>query len=169
MKKIALKLSGYGYLVIFLCSACFLTGCSLMVSGTDKDSEIVQKEAKEGDIENSLLRYCDEQTKEFLTQEDIPVRLVYRCLHEASQEYEITDRDTIQLVLNAILEIQVEGETDMMASDRDDVFVFTMENGDICSFSFNDHHFQSDKKLYELSGDDSLWKLAKKIQQPEKE
>ena len=78
--------------------------------------------------------------------------------------YEITDADTIRSVLDAILQIRIEKETDLMSTDYDDIFVFTMADGTQCSFSFNNHHFQINKTLYELSNDDDLWKLAKDLQ-----
>ncbi len=89
--------------------------------------------------------------------------LQYRCFYEASSEYTVTDAAVISECLEALSHIKVTGETQIMASDASDLFLFTTKNGEQFSFSFNGHHFESGGKLYELSEDAPLWRIATKI------
>lgn len=127
-----------------MCAVCFLGGCK----------------TKE---EKSLSTYCDAQTQRFLQQGSDVTALQYRCFYEASSEYTVTDAAVISECLEALSHIKVTGETQIMASDASDLFLFTTKNGEQFSFSFNGHHFESGGKLYELSEDAPLWRIATKI------
>lgn len=113
--------------------------------------------------ERDLSEYCDEQAKAVLQDQQSPMLLRYFCQRETSEEYEVTDTAVINAVRQAILDIHIKNETDIAATDYDDVFIFTMKDGTEYSFSFNGHCFQSNGKVYELSDDGELWKLAKQI------
>ena len=93
----------------------------------------------------------------------MPIRLRYLCLHETSEEYEVSDADTIRNVIKAMKDICVIGETDICISDYDDIFVFVMQDETECSVTFNGHHLQENGKIYELSEDEKLWKLTKEL------
>lgn len=95
--------------------------------------------------------------------DEVPVKLIYYYQWGTSETYETQDRELIQEVLQAIQKIHMEKKTDLMATDSDDVFVFVLENGELISFSFNDHHLQNEGAWYELSQDAPLWKLAKEL------
>lgn len=127
-----------------MCAVCFLGGCK----------------AKE---EKFLSEYCDTQTQNLLQQKSDVAALQYRCFYEASSEYTVTDAAVISECLEALSHIKVTGETQIMASDASDLFLFTTKNGEQFSFSFNGHHFESGGKLYELSEDAPLWRIATKI------
>lgn len=136
--------------------ACFL--CCLLCAGASLTSCGVNSVEDCG-----LLEYCDESTKTMLHNQQTPILLRYYCLRETSEEYEVTDTAVINAVLQAILDIRIISETDIFATDYDDIFVFAMEDGTEYSFSFNRHCFQSNGKMYELSDDEELWKLAERI------
>ncbi len=140
--------------LILLCAGFFLVSCKAAFSPNNSSNL----------KSSSLSVLCDETAQKLPNEDQQPVSLTYYCMREASSQYEITDADTIRSVLDAILQIRIEKETDLMSTDYDDIFVFTMADGTQCSFSFNNHHFQINKTLYELSNDDDLWKLAKDLQ-----
>ena len=130
-----------------MCAVCFLGGCK----------------TKE---EKSLSTYCDAQTQRFLQQGSDVTALQYRCFYEASSEYTVTDAAVISECLEALSHIKVTGETRIMASDASDHLrseAGMVYNGEQFSFSFNGHHFESGGKLYELSEDAPLWRIAAKI------
>lgn len=112
-----------------------------------------------------LLTACGkkERTVDAALGDEVPVKLIYYYQWGTSETYETQDRELIQEVLQAIQKIHMEKKTDLMATDSDDVFVFVLENGELISFSFNDHHLQYEGAWYELSQDAPLWKLAKEL------
>ena len=153
--KIKHSLFGFMFCCL-LCSEVLLSSC-----GVEKLGETYSAEKQD------LLEFCDEPTKKMLQVKQTPILLRYSCLRETSEEYEITDITVINAVLQAIFDIHVKKDTGIAVTDYDDIFIFVAKDGVEYVFSFNGHHFQANGKIYELSDDEELWKLAKDISQPE--
>lgn len=141
-----------------LCICAILTACAM------------KKESDDGSVEKltktSILEVCDEETRELMGKAvdgSTPVSLLYLRNYECGEEYQITDGETIEAVLQALLEVSVEEEEEMYATDSDDIFIFTMEDGAEFTVSFNHHCFKADRKLYQVSGAKGLWELADSI------
>ena len=132
-------------LCCLLCAAAFLSSC------------------KTHPVEERCLSEYDERLKAMLQDQQSPVLLRYLCRRETSEEYEVTDVNVINAVLQALPDIHIKNETNIAAADYEDIFIFTMKDGTEYSFSFNGHHFQLNGKIYELCDDKELWKLAKRI------
>ena len=111
----------------------------------------------------SILDYVDDETSNIIEENVNLTKLVYTQNGETSNTFEITDSGEICNILDAILNVTVEEETDLTASDSDDIFTFYTEDGKEFSFIFNIHNLVAEDGNYTLSGDEDLWKLAKEI------
>ncbi len=112
----------------------------------------------------SLMELCPADVRSSIESNEEILSITYRHNGEASSEYLITDAGMIQNIRNAISQIRIENETDLMSSDNDDIFIFTLKDENQYSISFNDHHFESTDHIYEISNDSDLWKLIRQIQ-----
>lgn len=93
------------------------------------------------------------------------VSCIYRCNHETAATYEITDRDTIRSLCAALADVRVGEATDEAAADYDDIFAFTLSDGQSAAFAFNQHNFAADGRHYVVSSDERLWTLVEEIAQ----
>ena len=142
---------------------CLIIVCILLFSCTSAE----QTSGKSGQAD--LLDYCEPRIQELCSGDELPISLTYRYLGEASEEYTVTDSQTIAAILDAILNITVCNETDIAATDSDDIYIFTTASSETFSFSFNMHHLCVGDKKYELENNQDLWNLTAKIQQGESE
>ena len=139
------------YLLLFCCLLC----CGMLLSSCGATSH--------SDQSFGLSEYCDEMTNKMFREDQTPIRLRYLCQNETSEEYEVSNVDTIRNIIRAMKDIHVIEETDVCVSDYDDIFVFVMQDATECTVAFNGHHFQENGKIYELSDDEELWRLAKEL------
>lgn len=96
-------------------------------------------------------------------QTDI-VSVFYRRNHETAEEYVLQeDKEQIGRLFQAISEVKVLGKTEGMASDYDDIFIFTLPTAQAFTFSFNQHHLKVGTSTYELEHDEELWRIADEI------
>ncbi len=109
----------------------------------------------------------DEMTRALMPALDAApvVSCAYQRNHEAAAAYEITDSDTLRALCAALADVRVGETTDEAASDCDDIFVFTLSDGQSAAFAFNQHNFAADGRHYAVSSDETLWKLADEIAQ----
>ena len=142
------------FCIIF--SGLLLTACGTAEELSDTDKPVVP---------GSLMELCPADVRSSIEGNEEILSITHRHNGEASSEYLITDAGMIQNIRDAILQIQIEDETDLMASDNDDIFIFTLKNENQYSISFNDHHFESGDHIYEISNDSDLWKLVRQIQE----
>ena len=142
------------FCIIF--SGLLLTACGTAEELSDTDKPVVP---------GSLMELCPADVRSSIEGNEEILSITHRHNGEASSEYLITDAGMIQNIRNAILQIQIEDKTDLMASDNDDIFIFTLKDENQYSISFNDHHFESGDHIYEISNDSDLWKLVRQIQE----
>jgi hypothetical protein len=142
------------FCIIF--SGLLLTACGMAEELSDTDKPVVP---------GSLMELCPADVRSSIEGNEEILSITHRHSGEASSEYLITDAGMIQNIRDAILQIQIEDETDLMASDNDDIFIFTLKNENQYFISFNDHHFESGDRIYEISNDSDLWKLVRQIQE----
>lgn len=109
----------------------------------------------------------DETTRALMPALDAAsvVSCAYQRNHETAAAYEITDSDTLRALCAALAAVRVGEPTDEMASDYDDIFAFTLSDGQKATFAFNQHNFAADGRHYAVSSDETLWKLADEIAQ----
>lgn len=89
----------------------------------------------------------------------------YHRNHETAETYEITDRDAIRSLCEALASVRVGEPTDEAASDYDDIFAFTLSDGQNVAFTFNRHNFSLNGRYYTVSSDERLWVLAEELAQ----
>ena len=89
----------------------------------------------------------------------------YHRNHETAETYEITDRDAIRSLCEALASVRVGEPTDEAASDYDDIFAFTLSDGQNVAFTFNRHNFSLNGRYYAVSSDERLWVLAEELAQ----
>ena len=87
-----------------------------------------------------------------------PVKLLYTQRYEATNQYETEDAQTIAALVEALKNITVERETDLVFTDSDDVLTFVLADGSesirdfICNFNASaiDFCHRSVIRLYAL-------------------
>ena len=89
----------------------------------------------------------------------------YHRNHETAETYEITDRDAIRSLCEALASVRVGEPTDEAAADYDDIFAFTLSDGQNVAFTFNRHNFSLNGRYYTVSSDERLWVLAEELAQ----
>ena len=89
----------------------------------------------------------------------------YPRTHETAETYEITDRDAIRSLCEALASVRVGEPTDEAAADYDDIFAFTLSDGQNVAFTFNRHNFSLNGRYYAVSSDERLWVLAEELAQ----
>ena len=89
----------------------------------------------------------------------------YHRNHETAETYEITDRDAIRSLCEALASVRVGEPTDEAAADYDDIFAFTLSDGQNVAFTFNRHNFSLNGRYYAVSSDERLWVLAEELAQ----
>ena len=89
----------------------------------------------------------------------------YHRNHETAETYEITDRDAIRSLCEALASVRVGEPTDEAAADYDDIFAFTLSDGQNVAFTFNRHNFSLNGRYYAVSSDERLWVLAEEFAQ----
>lgn len=109
----------------------------------------------------------DETTRALMPAIDAAsvVSCAYHRNHETAATYKITDPDTIRSLCAALANVRVGEATDEAASDYDDIFAFTLSDGQIVTFTFNQHNFALNGQYYAVSSDEKLWTLAEEIAQ----
>ncbi len=109
----------------------------------------------------------DETTRALMPALDAAsvVSCAYQRNHETAAAYEITDSDTLRALCAALADVRVGEAIDEAASDCDDIFVFTLSDGQKVTFAFNQHNFTLNGKHYAVSSGESLWTLAEEIAQ----
>ena len=89
----------------------------------------------------------------------------YHRNYETAETYEITDRDAIRSLCEALASVRVGEPTDEAAADYDDIFAFTLSDGQNVAFTFNRHNFSLNGRYYTVSSDERLWMLAEELAQ----
>lgn len=140
------------FCIIF--SGLLLASCGMAEELSDTGKPVVPE---------PLMELCPADVRSSIESNEEILSITYRHNGEASSEYLITDAGMIQNIRNAIFQIRIENETDLMSSDNDDIFIFTLKDENQYSISFNDHHFESTEHIYEISNDSDLWKLVRQI------
>lgn len=77
--------------------------------------------------------------------------------------YTVDDPDIFRLVFDALDEITIAGETQLVATDNGDIFTFLTNQDERYSFSFNMHNLETAGHIYQISGDSALWQAADRI------
>lgn len=80
-----------------------------------------------------------------------------------AEEYATKDTAKISAVFDALEGIRVVKETDEVADDFEDQFLFKMKDGNTISIRFNMHNLEADDKYYLLEYDTALWTAAEDI------
>lgn len=140
-------------LIALLClTALLLTGCA------------AKPAAPSGSAQSAAF---DETTRALMPAIDAAsvVSCAYHRNHETAATYEITDPDTIRSLCAALAGVRVGEATDEAAADYDDIFAFTLSDGQIVTFTFNQHNFALNGQYYAVSSDEKLWTLAEEIAQ----
>lgn len=140
-------------LIALLClTALLLTGCA------------AKPAAPSGSAQSAAF---DETTRALMPAIDAAsvVSCAYHRNHETAATYKITDPDTIRSLCAALAGVRVGEATDEAASDYDDIFAFTLSDGQIVTFTFNQHNFALNGQYYAVSSDEKLWTLAEEIAQ----
>ena len=100
--------------------------------------------------------FCDQLAE--LTPEEV-IRLRYIRSGESQEEYEVTDKEAIRAVLNAIGNINVTGVTDMDAGEDSSILIFTTESGAYYTLVFKGTCLENSGILYTLDNAVPLWAL----------
>ena len=140
-------------LIALLClTALLLTGCA------------AKPAAPSGSAQSAAF---DETTRALMPAIDAAsvVSCAYYRNHETAATYKITDPDTIRSLCAALAGVRVGEAADEAASDYDDIFAFTLSDGQIVTFTFNQHNFALNGQYYAVSSDEKLWTLAEEIAQ----
>lgn len=140
-------------LIALLClTALLLTGC------------VAKPAAPSGDVQTAAF---DETTRALMPAIDAAsvVSCAYHRNHETAQTYQLADSDAIRSLCAALAGVRVGEATDEAASDYDDIFAFTLPDGQIVTFTFNQHNFALNGQYYAVSSDEKLWTLAEEIAQ----
>ena len=140
-------------LIALLClTALLLTGCA------------AKPAAPSGSAQSAAF---DETTRALMPAIDAAsvVSCAYHRNHETAATYEITDPDTIRSLCAALAGVRVGEATDEAAADYDDIFAFTLSDGQNVAFTFNRHNFALNGQHYAVSSDEKLWTLAEELAQ----
>lgn len=137
--------------LICLIAALLLTGCA----------------AKPAAPSSAQSAAFDETTRTLMPALDAAsvASCAYHRNHETAETYEITDRDAIRSLCEALAGVRVGEPTDEAASDYDDIFAFTLSDGQNVAFTFNRHNFSLNGRYYAVSSDERLWVLAEELAQ----
>lgn len=98
-----------------------------------------------------------------VTFEQPAIRLMYRCDRETSETFEVTDEEMIRDIKDALALITIGKQSDIRATDSDDIFTFITKDDSEYTYTFEQHRIVLDQKRYEISNDQTLWKLAESI------
>ena len=112
-----------------------------------------------------LQERCSEAQKEVLSSGELPEALVYNRNYGYGARYEVEDAEIIAAALDALRQIQIESEYDIVCSDADESLVFVMEDGERCAFCFNDKNLSMEENsdIYRISNDEALWDVTGRI------
>ncbi len=78
-------------------------------------------------------------------------------------EAELTDRDCIAAVFEAMKKVRVGDLVDRYVTDSDNDIAFIMADGREFRFDFNRYNLEYDGVVYSISDDDSLWEVLRGI------
>lgn len=81
-----------------------------------------------------------------------PVKLLYTQWYEATNQYETEDAQTIAALVEALKNITVERETDLVFTDSDDVLTFVLADGSEYTYTFENGRLVLDGHYYEVDG-----------------
>ena len=140
-------------LIALLClTALLLTGCAAKPAPSSGDAQTAA---------------FDETTRALMPAIDAAsvVSCAYHRNHETAQTYQVADSDAIRSLCAALANVRVGETADEAASDYDDIFAFTLSDGQIVTFTFNQHNFALNGQYYAVSSDEKLWTLAEEIAQ----
>lgn len=140
-------------LIALLClTALLLTGCAAKPAPPSGDAQTA----------------AFDETTRALTPALDPMSVAacaYHRNHETAQTYQVADSDAIRSLCAALANVRVGEAVDEAASDYDDIFAFTLSDGQIVTFTFNQHNFALNGQYYAVSSDEKLWTLAEELAQ----
>ena len=77
------------------------------------------------------------------------------------------DSLTLLAVLAALRALRIGEPVEERATDSDDLFLFTLDDGTTCSVAFEAHRLNTGDARYIVENGGALWKLAASILEPE--
>lgn len=96
---------------------------------------------------------------------EIPVRLTYCRNHETSEVYETGDEEMISRMAEALSNVEILEETDVSATDSDDILVFEMQDGRKYSICFEGGMLLQDEKRYIVEGFNDVDSILRELAQ----
>ncbi len=142
----------YRILSSVLCLGLFLGGCGAGSGASTKKNNT-----------DSVFFLSDPSARDFAATFGTSAvqSLTYSQNHETSFTCTLAGDDPqLQSIFDALCAVTIGSTTTQMASDYDDIFVFTTTDGQTCTLTFNQHHLVTDDTIYTLNNDKALWQLA---------
>ncbi|MBR2188998.1 MAG: hypothetical protein IJ860_06300 [Eubacterium sp.] len=126
---------------------------SSLESEADADAEADSEEDAESDAEEDAEPEEEAEKPEAVIDfMEEPVRLVYTRQYEAAEQFETEDELMIAACVDALREMTIGEETDVRATDSDDVLTFVMEDGSANTVRFQNGNFCFEDRIYEVGG-----------------
>lgn len=135
----------------------------LLIAGTTCKAQ----DAEPAPATGELAAYTDEAMSALLRGERKAAALQYSRLGETVDARETTDAETIEAVLAALRALRIGESVEERATDSDDLFLFTLDDGTTCSVAFEAHRLNTGDARYIVENGGALWKLAASILEPE--
>ncbi len=95
--------------------------------------------------------------------EKIPVKAVVFMDSWNQAEVELTDADDITAVFEAMKQISVQKQSNVYVTDNYNKITFILADGKEFGFNFNRYNLDYDDNIYQISGDNALWELLRRI------
>ncbi len=82
----------------------------------------------------------------------------------STTEFTVTDPDSIRQLTDAVSLLAIDSVSNMDITDWYPYLQFTLQDGSAWSLRFDGHMLDTGRELYNLSGDDALWKVIEELE-----
>lgn len=141
------------------CAAMFLLVFALLFAGCT-----AKKTVRDGNV-GGVFAFCGDEPKAFAAGFDVNgiEYLEYRYTSDTPVICRIDDKEKIQAIFDALLNIEVGAENDVRATDSEASLKFVKTDGTAYTMTFEQQNLVSDGKAYQLQNDAALWKALREV------